>query len=520
MSTVYKSYTVTAHSLEDTKSLYVALTKDQSSTETVPERLVGVEDQRKINELNTDYLLTDEEAEALRSDSRVLGVTDNSTKKIGRFAFQTSTFNKTTTETGEKSNWGLLRHTEDTNVFGTSTADPGGTYDYVLDGTGVDIVIIDSGIQADHPEFEDASNVSRVQQINWFTASGVSGTMPTDFYTDYDGHGTHVAGTAAGKTFGWGKNAHIYSIKLSGLQGASDPNSGLSDSQAFDCLLGWHNAKTNGRGTVLVNSWGYLVTWDVAQQALTFNESTYYSVTGGTYRGVSWSGAIKDPTKGHTGSQFATGKFRFSYPITSTNADISQAITAGIVVCNAAGNNSVKHDVLGGVDYDNYVSSTGLSDFYYHRGGAPHVKGASGFQVGAMGTNFVGSSEAKSSYSDSGPGVNIYAAGDRIISAMSTSNADSSTFNYHLNSSFKQQILSGTSMAAPQIAGLCALLIQAHPDWSVTQIYDWIVKNSKTILYTTGSTSDYAVTSSVHGGQNIVAYFSMNGRKVYEILGS
>ena len=45
-----------------------------------------------------------------------------------------------------------------------------------MDGTGVDIVIQDSGLQVDHPEFNDANGVSRVQQIDWFSASGVTGS--------------------------------------------------------------------------------------------------------------------------------------------------------------------------------------------------------------------------------------------------------------------------------------------------------------------------------------------------------
>jgi subtilisin family serine protease len=517
---IYKSYTITAHSLEDTKSLYVTLTKEQAPTETIPERLVEVEDQRKVNKLNTDYLLTDEEAEALRSDPRVAAVTDNSKKRIGRFAFQDSTFNKTTTQTGEQSNWGLLRHTQETNIFGTSTDDPGGSYDYVLDGTGVDVVIVDSGIQADHPEFQDADGASRVQQINWFTASGVSGTMPAGFYTDYDGHGTHVAGTVAGKTFGWAKNAHIYSIKLSGLEGPTDPNSGLTDSQTFDCLLGWHNAKTNGRRTVVVNSWGYLILWDTSENAFTFDETTYYDITGGVYRGTAWSGTTKDTSKGHTGEQLSPTRFKLSYPVSSTDADISQLIGAGVIVCNAAGNSSLKQDIFGGPDYENYIAATGLDPYYYHRGGSPHVRGGNGFQVGAMGVTFVSSTEAKSPYSDSGPAVTVYAAGERIISATSNVNIDETSFAYHLDSDFKQQLLTGTSMAAPQIAGLCALLLQVHPDWSTAQVYNWIVSNSKTLLHTTGLDSDYTTSSSVHGGPNTIAYFSMNGRKVYEISGS
>ena len=111
---------------------------------------------------------------------------------------------------------------------------------------------MDSGIQKDHPEFQDANGASRVQEIDWFTASGVPGTMPANHYTDVDGHGTHVASTVAGKTFGWAKNAAIYSITI-----LDNPGRQIIIPTAFDCILGWHNNKTNGRPTVVNMSWGY-----------------------------------------------------------------------------------------------------------------------------------------------------------------------------------------------------------------------------------------------------------------------
>lgn len=514
-----KEYIVTTANPTQTEELYNELISASEILPTIPEREVKVANSRLINKLNTSYFLTEAEAENLSKDTRVLDIEDSSHIIVAKRAFQDGNFNKQTVETGEKQNWGLLRHINTTNVFGTLTTDPGGTYDYVLDGTGVDVVVVDSGIQVDHPEFQDADGVSRIQQINWFTASGVPGNMPAGFYVDYDGHGTHVAATVAGKTFGWAKNASIYAIKLQGLEGPSDPVGGISIANAFDCILGWHNNKSNQNPTVVVNSWGTVIYWNENNSSLSFDLSTYYPVTGGEYRGIAHSDNTKDPSKGLTGQLIGNSTYGFNYSITSINADVAQMVNSGIVVCNAAGNGNLKSDLPGGADYENYITAAGLNNFLYHRGSSPNVGSLPGFQVGAFGTNFIGGVEAKSVYSDSGPNVDIYAAGDRIISAMSTTNIDSSSTEYYLNGGYKQQNLSGTSMATPQIAGMCALLLQVHPEWTPEQVYNWFLGKSLNVLFTTEQNNDYASTSSVKGGPNKVAYFPMNGQKPYKIVG-
>jgi subtilisin family serine protease len=130
----------------------------------------------------------------------------------------------------------------------------------------------------------------------------------------------------------------------------------------------------------------------------------------------------------------------------------------------------------------------------------------------------VSSTEAKSTYSDTGPGVDIYAAGDRIISAMSSTNAYGSNSPYYIDSNYKQHLLSGTSMASPQVAGICALLKQVHPDWTPQQVKSWVVNNAKDVLYSTGEDNDYANSTSILGGVQKLAYMPMSGQLVYRIL--
>jgi subtilisin family serine protease len=521
--TTYKEYTVTTKSLERTDSVWDDLTSFSGST-TIPNRIVEIANPREINPYNTSYFLTDQEAIDLKHDPRVVDVEDLSKFSLVKHAIQDSEFNKTSTNTGSKVNWGLLRHIKASNVFGTSTADPTGTYDYVLDGSNVDLVIVDSGIERLHPEFLTASGPSsRVAELDWFSASGVSGSMPANHYSDYDGHGTHVAATAAGRTFGWAKNANIYSIKMQGLQGSQDIGSGISTADTMDCILGFHLNKTNGRPTVVNNSWGYSIYWHETENILSFSSDPLqpsYPITSTTYRGTLFPTNVKDPARGQTGTSLGGGIYGMPLRVASVDADIALLLQNGIHVCNSSGNDSSKVDITTGADYNNYVSAAGFGNYYYNRGTSPNCADGPGFEVGSLGPFTTSGLDRKSFFSNSGPGTDIYAAGGSIMSAVSNVNDGSTNFAYYANSSFKQQVYSGTSMASPQIAGLCALLLQAHPDWSPLKVKTWMTANSEPDMYSTSLDDDYSNNASLHGGNNRLAYFPLYGQKNYQIAAS
>ena len=75
-----------------------------------------------------------------------------------------------------------------------------GTYTYASTGTGVRAYIIDTGIQTNHPQF--GSRASAV-----YDAFGGNGQ-------DCNGHGTHVAGTVGGSTYGVAKNAMLRGVRV------------------------------------------------------------------------------------------------------------------------------------------------------------------------------------------------------------------------------------------------------------------------------------------------------------------
>jgi hypothetical protein len=478
----------------------------------VPPKAVTVANERPGSKRNTHYLLTDQEALELENDSRVEAVELRPDLRddigIERIATQTGNFNKSTATSGDNLNWGLRRMSALSNPYNSSGVVIGG-YTHTLTGTGVDFIVQDSGIQADHPEFQDSFGNTRVQEIDWYQAqSVVSGTLPAGFYTDYDGHGTHVAGIAAGKTYGWAKNSKIYSIKIAGLQGSSDPNSGMSISDIFDVVKEWHKAKTPDvltgvkRPTVINMSWGYF--------------SRYLSVTGGSYRGTSWSGNTKLTAYGMTGSFDGAG-YRHPTRVASVDADIDELVEAGVTVVIAAGNNYHKIATASDPDYNNYYTNSFGQTKYYHRGSSPYSTNA--IMVGAIDQALdTDGNEQVAIFSEKGPGVDVYAPGVSIFSATSTTNRF--TDAQYGSTAFRIANIGGTSMAAPQIAGLIATYGEIQPSSTPAQQKAWVTTNSKTQLDVNGNTgSDYTNYRSLMGGTNAYAHQPYNSADVLTIAG-
>lgn len=514
----------------------------------VPDRPVLIANARELSERQTHFSMTWAEAQALKNHEDVLNVEPANSVIAQTSAVRTQNFEKVgifASNVGNATNYGLYRCNFEENIFG---ADPGigglGNMTQNLDGTGVDVVIMDDGVAVDHPEWVGPDGRNRFVQIDWYAAANVAGSMPTGYYDDpASGHGTCVASVVAGKTYGWATNANIYSLKTLG-SGAT-----IGHAEGLDLVRQWHNNKpinptTGAKNPTIVNA-----SWDTIAYVLgppaggnydPFSDGghivyTGYSLFGGNYRGNAYSyalsgaGAFTMPRLNEalgmslhsTGYSLGTANVTGNlYYIPGKNDSIDAAvedlIDAGVTFVHAAGNNQFKNDGPGGLDWDNHAnvlntaSPITYTTRYYCRPSTPWANGV--VHVGAVDSNVFQMDgfyiEQRASYSNYGTAVDIHAPGTGIVGAWVGTGGEA----YYANASYKQKAEQGTSFSSPQVTGVMALFLQLNPTVSAAEAKRWLINKAKVgdIIYDTGSTTDYANTYSLSGGPNRFLYNPYN----------
>ncbi|MFD7260617.1 S8 family peptidase [Streptomyces sp. NPDC059874] len=226
-------------------------------------------------------------------------------------------------------------------------------------GAGVTAYILDSGIDYTHDEFGGRATFG-------FDAVGDGRSGQ-----DCQGHGTHVAGTIAGRTYGVARKANLVSVRVLGC---------------------------DGKGT-----------WS------------------GIIAGMDWVAKnAKQPAvlNGSLGGDRSD----------SMNNAATALSDAGVLPVVAAGNSAVD---------------------------ACRISPASAARVLTVGATNVWDEET--SFSNYGACVSLYAPGEQIASAKLGGGAIA---------------LNGTSMAAPHVAGVAALLKAAYPQATPTEVAQWLDSKS------------------------------------------
>ncbi|MFE7132163.1 S8 family peptidase [Streptomyces sp. NPDC057638] len=126
-------------------------------------------------------------AAELAADSRVAYVEQNQTVRLA--------------ETQTNATWGIDRIDQRSLPLST-------TYTFNTRAAGVNAYVIDTGIRTSHAEFGGRASVGTDT-----VGGGQNGQ-------DCQGHGTHVAGTIAGGTYGVAKSANVIAVRVLNCQGS------------------------------------------------------------------------------------------------------------------------------------------------------------------------------------------------------------------------------------------------------------------------------------------------------------
>jgi hypothetical protein len=218
---------------------------------------------------------------------------------------------------------------------------------------------------------------------------------------------------------------------------------------------------------------------------------------------------------GFTTEQLNTWGFiasqRIPVRVAAMDSDIEDAIDEGILYVGAAGNGRWKHDVPGGLDWDNtfemanrYPGSV-TQPYYYMRGTSPTANDTTangGFDipnicVGAVDTIQI---DQKVQFSDCGPGVDIWAPGTYIMSALPFGVVDPRSASFSIGK------FSGTSMASPQVCGVLACALETYPEMTQEQAKAYITAYAKSNQLTAsfgGPTDD----QDLQGAPNLFLFY-------------
>ena len=536
----YNVITNKGHSIKDLESLLL----NDSNLDNIPDRRVAIFNSLSQSDRVTTFFLSDEEAEQLSDDYRVLAVdldlSERPEVKPMPFGTMEHNWRRIGDPQSDAGNWGIRKHTLTsldawTGLYGQNVSSSDQKAHFNSAGQNVDIIIMDSGLDAAHPEFEYENGGSRVKKINWLDVYKEDNPTSTEYdlfyeyfapdfyYKDQSAtHGTAVASIAAGKRFGFAKNANIYLARLQ----LDTPFPSLSAIDWFNTIMYWHRNKANNNPTIVQASWG------LGRDA----NLEYANVTGGFYKpsatanGNPWTRQA-DQTDEDIANNYKMrlGTFIREWD-TAYQALIEEMTDSGIHFVSAAGNGSGRIVKPDNYEFDNRADLTytylgfniSLPNYYYNRPTSPYPE--NGLSVGAIDEymDLSHTTESIKDYSEKGSGVDIYAATSCTAAFTSTGTFPSgtyTTFIYPEDSNFEVLTFTGTSCAAPQVTGVLACYLSVRPDLTPAQARQKILNDANTSELEENDVNDYYNDDTFLDSNNKVLYNRYNQENLVQLQG-
>ena len=479
---------------------------------------------------NTNYYMTQEQADELKKDSRVIDVERIDDLFVKEDAIYNKTpytkngnFYKSGSYSATDFQWGHILAGSASQI-GKGSFGVGGTgskttsVDVFNNGKHVDVVIVDRRMAYDSHEWKSpSSGNSRFVQYQWFNElnSFVSSidddgvTLPTGNITynqnsaEDQSHGQHVGGTVAGQYYGWAREANIYNLAASA--GFASGQS-ISAWLVFDYLRAFHlhkavNPVTGRRNPTITNhSYGGAFWFSPDNGEIDFSKLNSVS-----YRGTTYNSGNPGPSGWTQAGVITDFGLRFGltdYPKyhAGISADVQDAIDDGVVIIASAGNDNLLIADPSSSDWNNSITfeyDTGdIRTEYYNRGHWPNTPDNDAISIGALSNDHT---YERSGFSNIGPGVDVFAPGEWILSAYSNEGLNDTKYgagNYYSAGS-------GTSMAAPQATGVAATLATAKPRFTNSDLRGYFQRHCKdndmTFNSSGGSFND---DTSQHGSPN------------------